>query len=145
MDKLYYVYRHICPNNKVYVGVTTNPKRRWEANGCTYFDHPIFCSAIKEFGWKNIKHQIAFICKSKELARRKEIKLANYYSYYGLSLNAGNGHSHTPPLQNRQRVSEARKHYVMSEETRQKIGEACKRRVGTKYFKHRIGGINYDR
>lgn len=138
MDNNYYVYRHICPDGKVYVGVTTNPKRRWEAHGSNYFDHPIFCAAIKNFGWDNIKHIIAFSCADKDKARRKEKKLAEYYQYYGLSLNAGNGHSHSPSAQNRQKVAEARRKAVMSEETRRKIAKAIKRRVGTKYLKHRL-------
>ena len=120
------------------MGITTNPKKRWEANGYNYFDHPIFYAVIKKFGWNNIKHVIAFTCKNKQLARVKEMKIANHYQYYGLSLNAGNGQSHTPSLENRQKISEMRKNYIMSEETKRKIGEASKKRVGTKYFKHRL-------
>lgn len=37
MSKLYYVYRHLCPDGIAYIGMTTNPKRRWEANGCNYY------------------------------------------------------------------------------------------------------------
>lgn len=135
---MYFVYRHICPDGKAYVGVTTNPKRRWEANGCNYFDHPIFYAAIKNFGWNNIKHIISFSCEDKHIARIKEKKIAGYYQYYGLSLNAGNGHSHSPSEHNRQKVAEVRRKYIMSEETRHKIAEAMKRRVGTKYFKRRL-------
>lgn len=138
MDKVYYVYRHLCPNGKAYIGVTTNPKRRWEANGCNYQDHPLFWSAIELFGWNNIQHKILFQCKDKNIARTKEKKLANYYQYYNLSLNAGNGHSHSPSLKNKQNVAAMRRRTKMSEETKQKIREACIKRTGTKYFKHRL-------
>lgn len=138
MGKIYYVYRHLCPDGRAYIGVTSNPKRRWEANGCNYFDHPIFYDAIKMFGWKNIEHKILFSCLNKNIARIKEKKLAMYYQYYGLSLNAGNGHSHSPTESNRKKVAEMRKRTPMKEETKEKIRKACKQRKGTKYFKHRI-------
>lgn len=61
-----------------------------------------------------------------------------YYQYYGLSLNAGNGHSHSPTKENRKKVSEMRKRTKMSDETKDKIRQAAKKRIGTKYFKNRI-------
>ena len=139
MIKLYYVYRHLCPDGSAYIGMTTNPKRRWEANGCNYYDHPIFRDAIEKFGWKNIEHKILFTCSDKETARIKEKKIALYYQYYGLSLNAGDGHSHSPTKENRKKVSEMRKRTKMSDETKDKIRQAAKKRIGTKYFKNRIG------
>jgi GTP-binding protein EngB required for normal cell division len=138
MNKTYYVYRHLCSDGRAYIGITTNPKRRWEANGCNYYDHPVFKEAIDLFGWENIEHKIIFSCSDKYKARDKEKKLAMYYQYYNLSLNAGNGHSHSPTLSTRQKVAEVRRKTTMTEETKEKIRQACKKRKGIKYFKRRI-------
>lgn len=133
MDKVYYVYRHLCPDGRAYIGVSTNPKRRWEAHGCNYKGHPIFYAAIARFGWENIQHKILFRCADKKSARDKEKKLANYYQYYSLSLNAGNGHSHPCSERSKKAVSEMRKRTTVSESTREKIREANKKRVGKKH------------
>ena len=45
-DKSYYIYIHTCPNYKCYVGLSRNPKQRWE-NGEGY-------KANKEF-YKDIQ------------------------------------------------------------------------------------------
>ena len=56
--KKYCVYKHICPNGKIYIGQTCqNPKRRWR-DGLGYIQCPYFYNAIKKYGWKNIKHEI---------------------------------------------------------------------------------------
>lgn len=135
MNRLYYVYIHICPDGKAYVGMTSNPKRRWEANGYNYLDHPIFADAIHQYGWNNILHLIVFTSNNKREARSKEAEIASYYYNHGISLNAGNGHSHSPSIENRRAVSIMRKNYHASEETRRKIAEGNKRRVGMKYKK----------
>lgn len=53
---MYYIYAHIVPNGKMYVGMTKNTKKRWGAQkykGCSKF-----YKAILEYGWKNIEHVI---------------------------------------------------------------------------------------
>lgn len=57
-DKLYYVYKHITPNNKIYIGITKqNPSTRW-GNGHHYKHSRYFYNAILKYGWDNIKHEI---------------------------------------------------------------------------------------
>jgi len=54
----YYVYMHVAPNNKRYVGITKqNPKTRWK-NGYGYASSPHFYNAILKYGWDNIEHII---------------------------------------------------------------------------------------
>lgn len=46
----YIVYRHVSPDNKMYVGITCQKiNRRWE-NGNGYRSNPYFTRAIKKLG-----------------------------------------------------------------------------------------------
>jgi len=57
MEK-YSVYRHTCPNGKVYIGITRNSvKTRWNS-GYGYRNNPHFFNAIKKYGWDNIQHEV---------------------------------------------------------------------------------------
>lgn len=57
-EKSYIVYLHICPNNKVYVGLTCqSPECRWN-EGEGYKHQQLFYRAIHKYGWSNIKHVI---------------------------------------------------------------------------------------
>lgn len=69
------VYRHTCPNGKVYIGIThRTAKQRWQyGNG--YRHNPRFQNAIHKYGWDNIKHEILFENLTKEDAEREEIRL----------------------------------------------------------------------
>lgn len=53
----YCVYQHVCPNGKIYIGVTKNVEHRWFPSQYKRTNTP-FKDAIIEFGWKNIKHQV---------------------------------------------------------------------------------------
>lgn len=75
----YVVYKHECPNKKVYIGITgKNPKERW-INGKGYCSNKHFTNAIKKYGWDNIKHEILFYNMTKEEAEQKEIELIKTY------------------------------------------------------------------
>lgn len=74
----YTVYKHICPNGKIYVGITKNdPFKRW-ANGEGY-KGMLFYKAIQKYGWGNIKHEILYENLTKEEACQKEIELIAQY------------------------------------------------------------------
>lgn len=56
----YFVYQHISPSNKVYIGITNQkPERRWR-NGEGYKPRKgretPFWRAIQKYGWENIRH-----------------------------------------------------------------------------------------
>ena len=58
MKKDYTVYRHTCPNGKVYIGITRQSvKDRWRS-GLGYKNNPHFFNAIKKYGWENIQHEV---------------------------------------------------------------------------------------
>ena len=69
----YSVYVHINKddNNKAYVGISKNPKKRW-ANGNGYKSQPKFYYAIQKYGWENFKHIILAKNLSLEEAWQKE-------------------------------------------------------------------------
>lgn len=59
MERMYSVYRHTCPNGKVYIGLTSRkPRDRWDS-GWGYCGQR-FMEAIQKYGWNNIKHEVLF-------------------------------------------------------------------------------------
>ena len=89
----YIVYMHICPNDKRYIGITSqNVYKRW-AKGVGYKKCPKFYKAIQKYKWENIKHEILFENLSKEEAEQKEIELIAYYKSnddkYGYNISNG--------------------------------------------------------
>lgn len=73
----YCVYRHTCPNGKVYIGITCqNPLRRWR-EGKGYAHNEYFFNAILKYGWDNITHEILYSDLDEDEACQKEIELIN--------------------------------------------------------------------
>ena len=89
--KNYCVYKHTCPNEKVYIGITCiEPKKRW-SNGHGYRNQHVFYKAIQEYGWKNMKHEIIFNNLTKEEAIKLEIETIKKYD----STNKEKGYNRT--------------------------------------------------
>lgn len=73
--KRYIVYCHIFPNNKRYVGITSQkPSERWR-NGRGYKGSNAVYNAIKKYGWHNVEHRILYEGLTKNQAEQMEIKL----------------------------------------------------------------------
>ena len=67
----YKVYKHTCPNGKVYIGITRlNPLDRW-GGGFGYQTQVYFWRAIVKYGWINIKHDVPYDNLSEEEAKQK--------------------------------------------------------------------------
>ena len=62
-----YVYVHLFPNGKAYVGIADNPEQRWKS-GHGYKDNPEMYEDILLYGWRNIQHIIAAECNTREEA-----------------------------------------------------------------------------
>lgn len=77
-EKNYYVYRHVFPDGKVYIGITNDPHRRWN-NGIGYQRQGKVFSAIVKYGWDNIEHRIVASGLSLEEASAMEKKLICEY------------------------------------------------------------------
>lgn len=91
----YYVYDHISPSGKHYIGITRQePKKRWGKNGCNYLSckkgkkqHPVFAAAILKYGWDNFEHKILFHNCTEELAKKLEVAFIAYWTDLGLAYN----------------------------------------------------------
>lgn len=146
MNQTYYVYKHTSPSNKVYIGITCNPKRRW-ANGSGYLtkanEHYVqrsFARAILKYGWNNFSHEILYSNLDLAEAQRIEIELIAKYKSLGLSYNmtdGGEGTNGIHPILSEKRKEQIRKqvreHPPMlgkhhTEETKKKISIAAKGR-----------------
>ena len=133
--KKFYVYVHVCPNGKRYVGITTRikPERRWGKNGESYQYNKHFYSAILKYGWDNISHEV-FEVESEEEMYRKEVELISFYHSndpeYGYNNSVGGekgalGCKHSEEARKNQ--SEALKKRNSDPEVRRKISEAIKK------------------
>lgn len=66
------VYKHILPDGKVYVGITSlPPDERWR-EGLGYEHQTKFFKQIVKFGWDNIKHEILASGLDEKQAREME-------------------------------------------------------------------------
>lgn len=67
--KMYTLYAHIAPNDKIYIGITGKTvEERWRNNGSGYAVQRLFYRAIQKYGWDNIKHIVLLENLSKEVA-----------------------------------------------------------------------------
>lgn len=133
---MYTVYKHTCPNGKVYIGITQqNIELRWRNSGQGYIGQR-FYRAILKYGWDNIKHEILFTDLTKEEACQKEIELIIEYRSnnpkYGYNGSLGGegflgvepwnkgGHIYEETKEKLRRANYGKK---ASEETRKKMSE----------------------
>ena len=75
----YYVYIHTCPNNKRYIGITTQHyiSHRWRrGNGYKVNKH--FYRAIQKYGWDNIEHQVIEVESESEMYYLERYLIAYY-------------------------------------------------------------------
>lgn len=90
--KSWTVYKHISPSGKVYVGISSNIKNRWAANGYYYcLSDTIFSRALNKYGWDNFQHVILQEGLTHQEACDMEIELIAYYKAKGISYNITDG------------------------------------------------------
>ena len=115
------VYRHIAPNGKSYIGITSKkPRKRW-LNGKGYNPKFPFGKAIEKYGWENIKHELLDTNLTEYEAKcLEEYYIFSYRTYVGFS--DCNGYNCTLG-------GEGSLGYIASEEARKKISESNKGRT----------------
>ena len=128
----YYVYIHTCPNNKRYIGITTQlPKKRWRSNGRGYKKNKHFYAAIQKYGWNNISHQVIEVDTENEMNYLEKYLIAYYQTNipeYGYNNTYGGSTVFRLSEEAKLKISKANKGKIISEEQRKKISESCKGR-----------------
>lgn len=154
-EKNFVLYKHTCPNGKIYIGITCNKLyRRWQ-NGKGYHHNKHFTNAINKYGWENIKHEVLFENLTKEEAEQKEIELIAKYDLTNRKkgYNCDNGgllgsYGHKVDENARKKISKANKGrkawnkgIPMSKETKEKLSESLKKRnikgVNNPFYNHK--------
>ena len=129
----FYVYKHTCQNEKIYIGITKQqPIKRWGYNGYGYRKNTLFYRAIQKYGWSNIKHEILYENLSKEEAEQKEIELIAQYKSnqkkYGYNIENGRKCASSIAEQTKKQISNKLKGIVRNQEFKNKISCANKKR-----------------
>jgi hypothetical protein len=122
------VYKHISPNNKVYIGITSQPvSRRWN-NGHGYRHNEYFYRAILKYGWDNFKHEILFTGLTKEQAEVKEIELIKLYNStdnnYGYNIQNGGNYSGKHSEASKLKMSISQRKKIVTKEARVNMSDA---------------------
>lgn len=132
----YKVYKHTCPNGKVYIGIThQNPLTRW-AGGFGYETQTYFWRAIVKYGWINIQHEILYDNLSEGEAKEMEIRLIKEYNSQDINCgyNIDLGYDHLQSKESRKKRAETKRGKKWSE----------RRRVAhLEYVEHHVGRIVY--
>lgn len=131
------VYKHTFPNNKVYIGITSQvPYKRWKYG--SGYTTKVMKNAIEKYGWNNIQHEILFEGLTKEQAEAKEIELIKFYKSndinFGYNLASGGNVNCGYKLSEERckQISESKKGkkpnriYFVSAETKKKLSDANK-------------------
>ena len=127
----YIVYKHIFPNNKIYIGLTRQkPERRWR-NGDGYSRQKLLYNAINKYGWHNIEHKILYTNLMKEEAEKKEIELIKEYKCnqikYVYNSNDGGNCADDLSEESRKKIGDAHRGIKFSDDRKDKIRKALTR------------------
>jgi group I intron endonuclease len=132
MEEKYCVYMHINKiNNKKYIGISSNIKRRWEGNGSNYHNQVIGRAFLK-YGWDNFEHKIIHTGLTKDEANKMEIEMISLYDSnnpnngYNLTIGGtgSNGYSHTEEA--KRKISKSQTGRIQTEECKKRISESLK-------------------
>ena len=129
--KKFYVYVHVCPNGKRYVGCTiqARPEYRWK-EGRGYQTNKHFYSAIQKYGWNNIKHEVWELTCESEMYYAEKYLIAYYNTTdkrFGYKHSEGGEKSASGCIRSeefRRKISKASKERWVDPEYRKKLSEA---------------------
>ena len=129
------IYRYLFPNGKSYIGLTTQPKNKRNAQhkscsrntGNTRFVY----NAIRKYGFKNLIYEILDTAENNDELREKEKAYIFFYNSYYIN---GCGYNRTIGGDGG---------YVFTEEDKQKMSEAHKKRDPDTYKKQGVALSKY--
>lgn len=124
----YFVYMHVFPNDKVYIGITSQnpPEKRWLDSGVGYKPQPRMWRAIQKYGWENVEHIIIARYVNIETAKNMEIDLIAMYD----STNRKHGYNASPGG------------WIMGDESKKKLSESCMGRKLSEEHKEKLRQAN---
>lgn len=106
----YIIYKHLFPNGKVYIGLTSLKASNRFSNGKGYKHNQYMQNAINKYNWENVKHFILFENLTKEEAEQKEIELISFYKSnnreYGYNIDSGGNSNGMHSEETRKKISE---------------------------------------
>lgn len=113
MKGSYTVYKHLFPNQKIYIGMTSlKPYRRWD-KGRGYSTQELMSRAINKYGWDNIEHIIIASGLSKREAEELEISLIAELKannpMYGYNIENGGNCAGTHSEATRKKIGDAQR------------------------------------
>lgn len=90
---MYSIYKHTCPNGKIYIGITNQePEKRW-CNGFGYQKNNRLFRDIVTYGWDNFLHEIiAQVETHAEATRIEKILIVSHKTTdpeYGYNIQGG--------------------------------------------------------
>ena len=124
---MYYVYMHVSPSGKRYIGITgQKPEMRWKSGGVGYKANRHFWNAIQKYGWDSFTHEILFSDLPLQCAQRIERTLIQQYQSDNpkFGYNQTNGGEYSTQIFNeavRKRLSESKVSMWKNPEIRSKI------------------------
>ncbi len=97
-----YIYCHISPSGKKYIGQTTTSLQHRFNNGENYSSSPVFWKAIQKYGWDNFSHIILDVIESENkeelidlLNKKERERILEFNSVvpngYNIELGGGQG------------------------------------------------------
>lgn len=144
----YCVYKHISPDGRVYIGITSQkPEARWQG-GNGYRGNTYFTRSIKKHGWENFTHKIVYTGLTAEEAKETEIRLISEYQSnkreFGYNISSGGESKKGTHIseQQKQIIREANTGKIVSEETRKKLSVSSKKTWSNPEFVKHMRKIN---
>lgn len=127
-ENCYTVYMHIFPNDKKYIGITSQrPIDRWR-NGSGYKHSPKIRNAIEKYGWENIRHEILHENLNHGQAEEMEIKLIKKYKTtlreFGYNISHGGNCIGSLSEETKLKISLSAKGRIISEDVKEKLRQA---------------------
>lgn len=147
-ERNYCLYYHKSPSGKMYVGITSDIKRRWESKGDRYKGSKCFYNAIKRYGWDNIEHHIMH----KNLTLKEASALEKLYirlwgtlvpNGYNIAEGGSNGNNFVGKTEDemkkiKKKMSEGHRGKTLSEEHKRKLSESKKGKILSEEHKRKI-------
>ncbi len=129
-ENSYCVYRHVFPNGKLYIGITSQkPENRWRG-GKHY--NALVERAIRKYGWGNVLHEVLFRGLCEHDAKQKEIELIKLFNTknpkcgYNLTDGGDGMRGFKTREETKSKLSEINKGKRHTDESKRKMSESRK-------------------